>query len=65
MIYSYPMPRTKEQLAAELIRIQKEYKRLQAEFKKIAKDAFEARRKGLGARDAAAIAKVRKQIGLG
>jgi hypothetical protein len=58
------MPRTKNEIAAELDRIQKEFTRLQGEFKKIAKDAFEARKKGLGVRDASAIAKLRKSMGL-
>jgi len=58
------MPRTKSELAAELVRIQKEYERLQNEFLKIADDAQKATVKGITARDAAALARLRKQMGL-
>jgi hypothetical protein len=58
------MPRTKNELTAELVRIQKEYERLQNDFLKIAADAQKATVKGITARDAAALAKLRKQMGL-
>ena len=58
------MPRTKKELADELVRIQKEYERLQKDFLKIADDAQKATVKGINARDAAALAKLRKTMGL-
>jgi hypothetical protein len=58
------MPRTKNELATELVRIQKEYERLQKEFLKIANDAQKATVKGITARDAAALAKLRKRMRL-
>jgi hypothetical protein len=58
------MPRTKKELTAELVRIQKEYERLQKEFLKIADDAQKATAKGITIRDAAALAKLRKTMGL-
>jgi len=58
------MPRTKNELTAELVRIQKEYERLQNDFLKIAADAQKATVKGITSRDAAALANLRKQMGL-
>lgn len=58
------MTRTKKELTAELVRIQKEYVRLQKDFIKIAKAAQTARIKGVTARDASALAKLRKSMNL-
>jgi hypothetical protein len=58
------MPRTKKELTVELVRIQKEYERLQKEFLKIAADAQKATVKGITVRDAAALASMRKTMGL-
>lgn len=58
------MPRTKKELTAELVRIQKEYERLQNDFLKIADDAQKATVKGINARDVTALAKLRKTMGL-
>ncbi len=58
------MLRTKKELAAELVRIQKEYERLQQDFIKIAGDAKKATVKGINVRDAAALSRLRKSMGL-
>ena len=58
------MLRTKKELAAELVRIQKEYERLQQDFIKIAGDAKKATVKSINVRDAAALSRLRKSMGL-